>query len=47
MTVQEIKQKIVELVEELDGLDYGSYSYDVADTELQFLEASLRKMEGK
>jgi len=47
MTVEEIKQKIQELVEELEGLEYGSYSYDVVDTELQFLDASLWEMEGK
>jgi hypothetical protein len=47
MQVKEIKQKIEELEKELDGLDYGSYSYDVVDMQLQFLEASLWKMENK
>ena len=42
--VKELREKIVELEEELEELEFGSYSYDVVSSELMFVEWDLRKL---
>jgi len=42
--IKELREKIVELEEELEELEFGSYSYDVASSELMFAEWDLRKL---
>ena len=42
--IKELREKIVELEEELEELEFGSYSYDVTSSELMFAEWDLRKL---
>ena len=42
--IKELREKIVELEEELEELEFGSYSYDVVSSELMFVEWDLRKL---
>ena len=45
--IKELREKIVELEEELEELEFGSYSYDVVSSELMFAEWDLEKLEKK
>ena len=42
--IEEIKKQIEELEEALAELDFGSYSYDVANSELEFLYLDLEDL---
>ena len=42
MTNQEIQNKINELEEALDTLNIGDYSYDVVNSELEYLYGQLK-----
>ena len=41
-----LEAEIEELEEEQESYDYGSYSYDVVDGELQYLYARLSRLTG-
>ena len=47
MSKQEIQSQIDELELELEKCEYGSYTYDVIDSELQFLYIDLDKAEAE
>ena len=43
--IEELRVKIDELEEELEGYDFGSYMYDVANGELEYSYARLDRLE--
>jgi len=43
--IELLKKEIVELEEELEELEFGSYSYDVVSSELMFACWDLEKLE--
>ena len=47
MKVRLLKKEIEELEEEIEGYDFGSYSYDVVNGELEYSYARLDKLEKK
>ena len=40
-----LKKEIEELEEEIEGYDFGSYSYDVVSGELEYYYARLSRLE--
>ena len=42
-----LKKEIEELEEEIEGYDFGSYSYDVVNGELEYSYARLARLEKK
>ena len=47
MKVRLLKKEIEELEEEIEGYDFGSYSYDVVNGELEYSYARLARLEKK
>ena len=43
--IEELRKNIDELEEEIEGYDFGSYSYDVVNGELEYSYARLDKLE--
>ena len=43
--IKELREKIVELEEEIEGYDFGSYPYDVVSGELEISYARLERLE--
>ena len=43
--IEELRKNIDELEEELEGYDFGSYMYDVANGELEYSYARLARLE--
>ena len=43
--IEELRKNIDELEEELEGYDFGSYMYDVANGELEYSYARLDRLE--
>ena len=43
--IEELRVKIDELEEEIEGYDFGSYSYDVVNGELEISYARLDRLE--
>ena len=43
--IEELRVKIDELEEEIEGYDFGSYSYDVVNGELEYSYARLDRLE--
>lgn len=43
--IELLKKKIDELEEELEGYDFGSYMYDVANGEIEYAYLKLDKLE--
>ena len=43
--IEILRKNINELEEEIDGLDFGSYSYDVVNGELEYSYARLARLE--
>ena len=45
--IEELRKNIDELEEEIEGYDFGSYSYDVVNGELEYSYARLARLEKK
>jgi len=45
--IELLKKEIEELEEEIEGYDFGSYSYDVVNGELEYSYARLARLEKK
>tara|TARA_A100001035_G_scaffold144854_1_gene113975 strand:- start:481 stop:633 length:153 start_codon:yes stop_codon:yes gene_type:complete len=43
--IEKLKARIDELEEELEGYDFGSYSYDVVNAEIEYSYIELRNLE--